>query len=196
MVDLAPKTIQRIENGEPTKESTIKLIEDALGIELSIKDTFTDAYLKALNQFLGLRKEVLNNVQKTIKRLNDIGTLEKKLENQCNDIEILSIAIKKHVEHNKRAVQDQKEYNRHRDELIKKIERAETEYHNIEEQIENRKGQMATLNNFLESLKKQKELITTFEPGIWSQLVDHITVYSRDRIEVQFRDGTTINVNV
>lgn len=155
-----------------------------------------DAYLKALNQFLGLRKEVLNNVQKTIKRLNDIGTLEKKLENQRNDIEILSIAIKEHVEHNKRAAQDQKEYNRHRDELIKKIERAETEYHNIEEQIENRKGQMATLNNFLESLKKQKELITTFEPGIWSQLVDHITVYSRDRIEVQFRDGTTINVNV
>ncbi len=155
-----------------------------------------DAYLKALNQFLGLRKEVLNNVQKTIKRLNDIGTLEKKLENQRNDIEILSIAIKEHVEHNKRAVQDQKEYNRHRDELIKKIERAETEYPNIEEQIENRKGQMATLNNFLESLKKQKELITTFEPGIWSQLVDHITVYSRDRIEVQFRDGTTINVNV
>ena len=33
MVDLAPKTIQRSENGEPTKESTIKLIEDVLGIK-------------------------------------------------------------------------------------------------------------------------------------------------------------------
>lgn len=48
-VDLAPKTIQRIENGEPTKESTIKMIEDALGIKLSVKDEFTDAQRAAIN---------------------------------------------------------------------------------------------------------------------------------------------------
>jgi hypothetical protein len=49
MVDLAPKTIQRIENGEPTKESTIKLIEDVLGIKLSVKDKFTEAQREAIN---------------------------------------------------------------------------------------------------------------------------------------------------
>lgn len=49
MVDLAPKTIQRIENGEPTKESTIKLIEDVLGIKLSVKDKFTEAKREAIN---------------------------------------------------------------------------------------------------------------------------------------------------
>lgn len=48
-VDLAPKTIQRIENGEPTKESTIKLIEDVLGIKLSVKDKFTEAQREAIN---------------------------------------------------------------------------------------------------------------------------------------------------
>ena len=49
MVDLAPKTIQRIENGEPTNESTIKLIEDVLGIKLSVKDKFTEAQREAIN---------------------------------------------------------------------------------------------------------------------------------------------------
>lgn len=49
MVDLAPKIIQRIENGEPTKESTIKLIEDVLGIKLSVKDKFTEAQREAIN---------------------------------------------------------------------------------------------------------------------------------------------------
>lgn len=49
MVDLAPKTIQRIENGEPTKESTIKLIEDVFGIKLSVKDKFTEAQREAIN---------------------------------------------------------------------------------------------------------------------------------------------------
>lgn len=49
MVDLAPKTIQRIENGEPTKESTIKLIEDVLGIKLSVKDKFTEPQREAIN---------------------------------------------------------------------------------------------------------------------------------------------------
>jgi transcriptional regulator with XRE-family HTH domain len=49
IVDLAPKTIQRIENGEPTKESTIKMIEEVLGIKLSVKDKFTDAQREAIN---------------------------------------------------------------------------------------------------------------------------------------------------
>ncbi len=49
MVDLAPKTIQRIENGDSTKVSTIKLIEDTLGIKLTIKDKFTDSQKEAIN---------------------------------------------------------------------------------------------------------------------------------------------------
>lgn len=49
IVELAPKTIQRIENGDPTKESTIQLIEEKLGITLAFKDKFTDAQIDAIN---------------------------------------------------------------------------------------------------------------------------------------------------
>lgn len=49
IVDLTSKTIQRIENGDSTKESTIKMIEDAIGIKLSFQDTFTDAQKEAIN---------------------------------------------------------------------------------------------------------------------------------------------------
>ncbi len=48
-IDITSKTIQRIENDEPTSETTVKLIEDALGIVLRTKDEFTDAQLRAIN---------------------------------------------------------------------------------------------------------------------------------------------------
>ena len=48
-LDLNPKTIQRIENGESTKESTIEMIKEVLGIDIEQKEEFTREQLKAIN---------------------------------------------------------------------------------------------------------------------------------------------------
>lgn len=48
-LDLTSKTIQRIENGESTKESTVELIKNCLGLDIEIKDEFTTEQLKAIN---------------------------------------------------------------------------------------------------------------------------------------------------
>ena len=49
ILDVNPKTIQRIENGESTKETTIENIREVLGIDIGIKEEFTDNQLKAIN---------------------------------------------------------------------------------------------------------------------------------------------------
>ncbi len=48
-LDLTSKTIQRIENGESTKESTVELIKNCLGLDIEMKDEFTTEQLKAIN---------------------------------------------------------------------------------------------------------------------------------------------------
>lgn len=49
LLGLNAKTIQRIENGESTKDSTIELIREQLRIDIEKKETFTDEQLKAIN---------------------------------------------------------------------------------------------------------------------------------------------------
>jgi transcriptional regulator with XRE-family HTH domain len=50
---ITAKTIQRIENGESTKESTIAHIEEKLGIQLVRIDNFTESQKKQFNHAAG-----------------------------------------------------------------------------------------------------------------------------------------------
>ncbi len=46
---ITSKTVQRIENGESTKEVTIISIKDMLGVDIEVKDEFTNDQIKAIN---------------------------------------------------------------------------------------------------------------------------------------------------
>ena len=43
------------------------------------------------------------------------------------------------------------------------------------------------LERFIETVKALPELITEIDESLWAGLVDNITVYSKDRIEIVFR---------
>lgn len=49
ILGITSKTIQRIENGDNTKRSTVELIEKKLGINIEIVDEFTKSQLQAIN---------------------------------------------------------------------------------------------------------------------------------------------------
>ena len=49
------------------------------------------------------------------------------------------------------------------------------------------------MRQFIGVLKKQKDLITEFDPSLWGALLDHATIYGKDDIRFTFKDGTEIN---
>ncbi len=50
------------------------------------------------------------------------------------------------------------------------------------------------LNSFSKELRKQENILTEFDEGLWGSLVDFMTVHSKENIEVTFKDGTTIRI--
>ncbi len=50
------------------------------------------------------------------------------------------------------------------------------------------------LNSFSKELRKQENILTEFDEGLWGSLVDFMTVHSKEDIEVTFKDGTTIQI--
>ena len=50
------------------------------------------------------------------------------------------------------------------------------------------------LNSFSKELRKQENILTEFDEGLWESLVDFMTVHSKEDIKVTFKDGTTIRI--
>ena len=63
----------------------------------------------------------------------------------------------------------------------------------LERQIADRVSRRAAMHQFIGVLKKQKDLITEFDPSLWGALLDHATIYRKDDIRFTFKDGTEIN---
>ncbi|MCD8395686.1 MAG: recombinase family protein, partial [Lachnospiraceae bacterium] len=59
------------------------------------------------------------------------------------------------------------------------------------ERIAGNMARKKTMEQFISIIETQ-EPITKFDEGLWSGLVDYVTVYSTKDIRVTFKDGTEI----
>ena len=90
---------------------------------------------------------------------------------------------------------DQDEYEKRYAELTARYEKAKAKYDDIAEQIESKKAKRELFKGFIRTLEKQDGLIEEFDAGIWSSLVDHVTVTDKDNIVFSFKNGLETKVS-
>jgi site-specific DNA recombinase len=62
----------------------------------------------------------------------------------------------------------------------------------VTEQIKDTITRHKNLEIFLEELKSQGELVIEFNPLLWNSLVDYVTIFEKDKVQVVFKNGFTI----
>lgn len=150
-----------------------------------------DAFVQAVNQLIGNKEEILNNIVVLKQRLTDIGSLEKERDALELDLNMLAGKVQQLIAENARVVQNQDDYDRNYNELVSRYEAAKTQYDKNCEAIQYRKARSRQMDSFIKELRNQ-DLIKEFDARLWGSLVDFITVYSKDDIRVTFKDGTEI----
>ncbi len=150
-----------------------------------------DAFVQAVNQLIGNKEEILNNIVVLKQRLTDIGSLEKERDALELDLNMLADKVQQLIAENARVVQNQDDYDRNYNELVSRYEAAKTQYDKNCEAIQYRKARSRQMDSFIKELRNQ-DLIKEFDARLWGSLVDFITVYSKDDIRVTFKDGTEI----
>lgn len=150
-----------------------------------------DAFVQAVNQLIGNKEEILNNIVVLKQRLTDIGSLEKERDALELDLNLLADKIQQLIAENARVAQNQDDYDRNYNELVSRYEAAKTQYDKTCEAIQYRKARSRQMDSFIKELRNQ-DLIKEFDARLWGSLVDFITVYSKDDIRVTFKDGTEI----
>lgn len=150
-----------------------------------------DAFVQAVNQLIGNKEEILNNIVVLKQRLTDIGSLEKERDALELDLNLLADKVQQLIAENARVAQNQDDYDRNYNELVIRYEAAKTQYDKNCEAIQYRKARSRQMDSFIQELRNQ-DLIKEFDARLWGSLVDYVMVGVDGSMTVVFRDGTKV----
>ncbi|MGN0107007.1 MAG: hypothetical protein ACI4A5_04835, partial [Hominilimicola sp.] len=63
-----------------------------------------------------------------------------------------------------------------------------------EELFSDDKPEKKAIDLFIHNLKRQDEAITEFDENLWLCLAEYVTVYSKEDIQLTFKNGVTVKV--
>ena len=158
------------------------------------EDEIKEMFVKAFNRLFESRTEIIENIKAVKEAICNTATLEAERDRLANEMKVLSEIAKNAIRENAMIAQDQTEYQKRYDDVVKRYENAKTAYEETVRKIEAQTVKASMLTSFSRELRKQESVLEEFDEGLWGTLVDFMTVHSRKDIEVTFKDGTTIGI--
>ena len=152
------------------------------------------AFLAAFNQRLDNRAAIFAAYDEVIAALTDTTELDAEAAALTGECEIVTELLRKAVEENARAPLDQNEYEARRAALLARYEAAEARLGEIEAARAERRAKRVNIDRFLETLKKQGDLVTEFDEELWYITVDRVEVHADERLSIVFRDYVAVDV--
>lgn len=150
-------------------------------------------FVKAVNKLMGNKNEIISNIQLIREQLCDTANLESEQDRLNQDLITLTDMTENCIAENARVSQDQTEYQKRYNSLVRRYDKTKEQYEAVTTKIQGRRLRNEQLEAFINNLKGQN-LIGEFDERLWCSLLDYITVYGKDDIRVMFKDGTEIRL--
>lgn len=156
------------------------------------KEDIENRFISVVNNLIKNKNEVIDNLETVKKTLCDTEELVKE-KNKLQDQLVEHVEkIQGLIEVNSKVAQNQEDYQKNYDALVKEYETTKAEHQKLELDISNKLAKSETLNLFINTIKKQDTLLVKFDAVMWGSLLESVTVYKADDIRFKFRDGTEI----
>ncbi len=148
-----------------------------------------------VNKLLEGKTDMLENIRLVREQICDTADLEAESQRLMEEMNMLSDRVQKCISENARIAQDQTDYQKRYDELVRRYEVTKDRHDEVVKSIKARHAKSERLDGFAQTLTAQSETLTKFEAGLWGTLVDFMTVYSKEDISVTFKDETEIHIS-
>ncbi|MDF2645361.1 MAG: site-specific recombinase [Paenibacillus sp.] len=154
------------------------------------------AFISAVNQLILEKEEVITNVELVCQTICNTESLEQHISTLEQELRVLVEMVQNCINENAHTAQDQERYQKRYNELATRYDVQKGEYDKISDMIVKKKAKTEILKGFIKRLQKQERLIDEFDKGLWSSLVEFITVNNKEDIRITFKDGMEINSKV
>jgi len=159
------------------------------------EDEIKAVFIRAVNELIDSRTEIIENLEAAKIILCDNTELEKERDRELGEMTVLAEMVQSQMTENARTAQNQEEYQERYNALLKRYDNAKAHFEELERSISDNLARSKTMECFIKTLKNQSEPVIEFDEMLWGSLLDVITVYGKEDIRLKFKDGTEITVN-
>ena len=138
------------------------------------------------------KDEMVGNVKLMMRTLCDTLILERELEELESEMEMLAGIMGNIVAENASAAMDQEEYQKRYDSLYIKYDETRSHHSEVVGKIADKQAQAAQFQDFISTMVKMDGVYDSFDVGLWSSLIDYVTVYSKEDIRFTFKGGMEV----
>lgn len=102
--------------------------------------------------------------------------------------------LERELENVTEQTQNKAEYEQEYNELVKRYDSIKSKIDELNTTIADKKARKAELELFMKNLKKQENVITEFDEWLWLAMVECVTVYAKEDVRVEFKNGSVVSV--
>ena len=159
------------------------------------EDAIKQLFLKAYNSMMADREQLLSDCNRMYETLADFTELDARIHELHEEMKFVSDMSAALIKQHASQAESEEEYNKRREELVTRYERAQTELEqrNVDRQL--RLDQRKKIRRFIETLKKQPLVLPEWDEQLWSQIVESIKLYQDGNAIVRFVHGIEIEVS-
>jgi len=158
-------------------------------------DAMKEKYIAAVNKLFADRESIIADYEEILSSpIYNTDELEKQKEELEAEMNAAADQAQKEIHKNSSLLQNQEEYRKRYEAVADKFNTLKKQVDELSLEISKKRLTRLRIKQFLECLRKQKELVTKFDSKQFHSHVDFIIVYSKDDIRFTFRNGMEIKV--
>lgn len=157
-------------------------------------ETVQQLFIKAYNQMIGNRKQIIEDCELMRKKLTDFKSLDADIERQFEETQIVAELVKAAVKDNAVTAQSQEAYLKKYEALTKRYETAAAELERLQNLRTLRSQKDKAMALYIRTLKKQPTVLSEWNDTLWTVMVEKAIVHRNSEITFAFYNGTKVKV--
>ena len=138
------------------------------------------------------RKQIIEDCELMRKVLTDFTALDTQIEAQLEETQVVAELFKALVKDNAATAQSQETYLRKYEALTQRYKAASTELDRLQAERTRCQQKDKAIGLFIRSLKKQPEVMDTWNDTIWTVMVERAVVHKDGSITFVFYNGAEV----
>jgi hypothetical protein len=154
------------------------------------EDAVKDAFLKAVNEVLGNREELLSDCRMARDTLTDTKSIDTELAEIHSEIEVVAELSRKAIAENAHTALDQDEFTERYNALVTRHESAAARAMELESTKREWQSKRRALDAYIREIESRDTAIAEFDERLWAAAVEQVTVGKDGEMTFLFKDGT------
>ena len=158
------------------------------------EEEIQQGFIKAMNNLLAIRQEVIANLREVQAELGGTEDLEAEIARLDNERTVTGKLLQELIDQNARVAQDQTDYQQRSDEMFARYEDAEKALAAAQGNLHKKEKKMEQIESFIAEVEALPDCITEFRTDYWGHLVEKVTVHRKGAMTFTLSFGVEIEI--